>query len=352
MAAAPHDGEPLGAHSGTSSRWLFLPAIAGASSAWLPALTAGAGSTATSGTADDLVRYLSAISLATPLLYAAMLASAFLLAWKIARAPSSATSTGIRAMALAAGLLVAIPLSITPSRADDISHVAASFELQQHWLEATIAYREASRMQPNEAFYETGLGRSLTQQALASRPPERDEHLRNARAAFERAYALNPADPDHTRHLASLLRISASMLDEDARRKPLEEADRLYAGVTGFVPGLPVLWIEWGHTDADRQRFPEALDKAARALALDDARVDGWLLRGRVHASQDNAAEALGDYDRALSRDPRALDALRGRAVALAGLGRRDEALATVDGALALAPADAGLVALRTQIAR
>jgi tetratricopeptide (TPR) repeat protein len=72
------------------------------------------------------------------------------------------------------------------------------------------------------------------------------------------------------------------MLDPNSRAEPLAAADRLYAVVTQLAPGLPALWIEWAYVDVDRQRLPEALEKLARALALDATRADASTLRGQV----------------------------------------------------------------------
>jgi O-antigen ligase/tetratricopeptide (TPR) repeat protein len=297
--------------------WLSLPALAGASSPWLSTLTSSVRSSAVSGSARDLVTYLSDVSLATPLLYVVMLATALALSRSIAAAPVGRTHAGTRVAALVAGLVLAVPLSINASRADVFSKAASAFELHQQWLEATIAYQEASRMQPDEAYYLTGLGRSLVRQSIGARPPDRDARLQGAREAFERAYALNPSDPDHFRHLAGLLRISASTLEESARAEPLAAADRLYAQATELAPGMPALWLEWAYTDVDRQRLPDALEKVARALALDESRADAWTLRGQIHLMQGNAGEALRDYEHVLSRDPANAEALRGRDLAL-----------------------------------
>ena len=279
--------------SATPWLWLALPALAAASTPWLSTMTSY-GSSARSGTAGDLLNYLSDVSLATPLLYLAMLAAALVLSRSIAVAPVGSAHPWARGLALIAGLIVSVPLSIAASRADVFSKAAAAFESRQQWLEATIAYREASRMQTGEAHYLTGLGRSLVRQALAS-PPDRDTAMRSARDAFERAYALNPFEPDHARHLAGLFRISASMLEENSRDEPLAAADRLYAGVTQLAPGLPALWIEWAYVDVDRRRLPEALEKIARALALDDSRVDASTLRGQVRLMQEAALRGRGD---------------------------------------------------------
>jgi Tfp pilus assembly protein PilF len=42
------------------------------------------------------------------------------------------------------------------------------------------------------------------------------------------------------------------------------------------------LWVEWAYVDLDRQRPLQALDKLARALALDPAREDATSLRAAI----------------------------------------------------------------------
>jgi Flp pilus assembly protein TadD len=90
----------------------------------------------------------------------------------------------------------------------------------------------------------------------------------------------------------------------------------------------------------------------ARARALNDDRVDGWLLQGQVHTMLRHPGEALADYESALLRTPLNVEALRGRVLALAELQRRDEARAALDEGLRLVPADATLIQLRDQLTR
>ena len=212
-------------------------------------------------------------------------------------------------------------MSITPSRADVFSKAAAAFESRQQWTEAAIAYGEAARLQPGQGYYQTGLGRALTQGAIPLAAEVRDQRFRSAREAFERAEALDPSDPDHPRHLASLARIRAWTLAEASRAEPLAEADRLYAHAIQLAPGLPVLWVERAHADLEGGRQVQAMEKLRRAFALDAERRDAWLLWGEVQRSQRNLAAALAAFDRVWRAHARCRRP-RGRAIVLAELDR------------------------------
>jgi tetratricopeptide (TPR) repeat protein len=270
-----------------SGKWLFVAAVAGAFSPVISTLPSRVAAAATAGSESDLLNSLWRLSLATPILYGLLLVIALLLSRTIPRDPRANASPWLRACGFAAATAAAVPLSITPSRADIISQAAVDLEFREHWAEAGIAYREASRLQPRATHYLAGLGRSLIQEAVQLQPPARDERLRTAGDVLERARSLEPADTIHARHLASLRRVQAWSAgdDEAAKAARLAQADRLYADATERSPGLTSLWIEWARVDVDRRRFPEAIDKLTRALALDDARTEARELRDEVRRS-------------------------------------------------------------------
>jgi len=337
--------------AGTPWRWLTLAALAGALSPLVSTFPSMGQGAARSGTADTLVEFLANISLGTPLAFGAMLVMAFALAWSIADATRPAKQAWLLGWCFVAGFLAAVPVSITPSRADVFSKAAVTFESRQQWTEAVVAYREAARLQPAQGYYQTGLGRVLTQSAIPLAGEARDARFRSAREAFERAQTLDPSDPDHPRHLASLARIRAWTLAEGSRAEPLAEADRLYAHAIELAPGLPALWVERAHGDLEGGHQAQAMEKLTRAIALDAERRDAWLLSGEVQRSQRNLAASLAAYDRVLTRAPVDVDALRGRAIALAELDRRSEAMATLSRLLEIAPADPVSLQLRDQLA-
>ena len=203
---------------------------------------------------------------------------------------------------------------------------------------------------PAQGYYQTGLGRALTQGAIPLAAEARDARFRAAREAFERAEAMDPSDPDHPRHLAGLARIRAWTLADTSRAEPLAEADRLYAHAIQLAPGLPALWVERAHGDLEGGRQAQALEKLRRAFALDAERRDAWLLWGEVQRSQRNLADALAADDRVLARTPSDVDALRGRAIVLAELDRSEEAIATVSRLLQIQPADPVSLELRDRL--
>jgi tetratricopeptide (TPR) repeat protein len=161
---------------------------------------------------------------------------------------------------------------------------------------------------------------------------------------------MDPSDPDHPRHLASLARIQAWTRAEASRTEPLAEADRLYAHAIQLAPGLPALWVERAHADLEGGRQAQAMEKLRRAFALDAERRDAWLLWGEVQRSQRNLAAALAAYDRVLARTPFDVDALRGRAIVLAEIDRPDEANATLSRLLQIEPADPVSLELRDRL--
>jgi tetratricopeptide (TPR) repeat protein/O-antigen ligase len=339
------------APAGIPWRWLALTALIGALSPLVSTCASIGQPSMGAGTADALIEYLATLSWGTPLAFGAMLAMAVLLAWSIADATRPAAHRWLLGWSAAAGIVAAIPVSITPSRADVFSKAAAAFESRQQWTEAVVAYREAVRLQPAQGYYHTGLGRALTQGAIPLAPEARDARFRAAREAFERAQALDPSDPDHPRHLASLERIRAWTLTGGARAEPLAEADRLYAQAIALAPGLPALWVERAHGDLEGGRQAQAMEKLTRALALDAERRDAWLLWAEVQRSQRNFTEALAAYDRVVARPPLDIDALRGRALMLAELDRPGEAMATLSRVLQIAPADSASLQLRDRLA-
>lgn len=353
LAVTADTPEPATAGTPTTPPALLIVApLVGVLSPVLSRLPSVVGSPGTTGTAAELLASLARWSMATPLLYGTLLGAALLLARSLAAQTRTGTSRWWHAGGLAASVAAAVPLSITPSRADIVSQAAADLESRQQWTEAAMAYREASRLQPGESDYLAGMGRALIQEAVSLDPVVRVERLKVAGAALENASRLRPSDLDHTRHLASLLRVQAwsAGADERARAGPLARADRLYAGATDRAPGLASLWIEWAHVDIDQHQLTEALEKLTHVLTLDDSRVEAWLLRGHVHRTQQAFREALADYENALARAPRHLDALRGRAIALAELQRHQEALAVANDALTMAPTDPELQRLRAQL--
>lgn len=224
------------------------------------------------GTAANLVAYLTRLSLATPILYGVLLATAvvFMRSKRHHRAPS--TTWAVRA-GVAAGLAAAVPLAITPSRAETFSRAGASFEAQQQWTEAAIAYGEASRLMPSDPEYLDNQSRAIVMAALALPPPQRSARLIDARDALAQARAIDPRDPNLARHLGGVYRIRGLALDGASRDEALAEASRQYAEAIALSPGLTRLVLESAFIDVDRNHIADARAKLARVLAIDPWRM-------------------------------------------------------------------------------
>jgi O-antigen ligase/Flp pilus assembly protein TadD len=326
-------------------RVLGWSALAGAATPVVATVGSALAAGPASGDESALAAQLWRVSLITVALYALVLAAVVATARVLGK--RAAQSPGWRRPVLiAAACAAAVPLSITPSRADVMAKAGSSFVAQQQWPEAVVAYTTAARLQPRVEAYWTALGRALMQDA-ASGPPSRFDQ---ARAALERAETLNARDPLHPRNLGNLWRTAARRASGPERDAALAEADHHFERAARLAPGLPGIWTEWGNLEAERRRFPEALVKLDHALALDAAAPEPWLLRGLVHSLNGDHVLALQDYDRALALNPDSLAALRGRAVALAEAGRLQDLPAAIDDVLRRAPQDAVALRLRAKL--
>jgi hypothetical protein len=259
---------------------LFVPACVAALSPFISTLPARMLTLPSSGGVDEFTAYLDRLSAGTLWLYVAMGTCGVFVAWSVSRRSNWDSARWARAAVVAASAIAIVPLSLRPTSADGFTAAGASFEDKGQWTEAVVAYREAASRAPDVAYYRANLGRALINQAMAGPAAEREKMLQEADRHYRHALAMEPYDPDHSRHLGGLLRIRASRMDERARVPLLEEADRVYAGITGQVPALPSLWLEWAYLDLDRGRPDAAREKLDHAAAMGGNRTD-----------QDNMAE-------------------------------------------------------------
>lgn len=275
------ESRPLAARN----RWLVAAALGGALSPWLSTLPSVINNPITSGTEQQFIEYLARLSLATPMLYAGALVIAIGLARTLADARRS-FALWWQLPALAAMAWLVVPTSIVPSRADVFSAAGRSYALDQRWAEAATAFTAAGRAAPSVPDYQEEIARASIEWAVRSAPPRRDQLLQQARAAYERALELDPANPVHSRHLAAYFRIRAAFLEGAAREDALVEADRIYERVSQWAPALTPVWVEWAWVDVDRGRSREALVKLERALQLEPQRGEAQQLRADLLAGR------------------------------------------------------------------
>lgn len=262
----------IGAHLPGESRepaaspwWLALAAILGAAAPWLLVLPSIINNPVSSGGEEQFVAYLRGQSAAIPVLYIAILLAAL----AIARALSNKNiGAPWRVLLLIASMWAATVMCIEPSRTDAFAAAGRSYEREQRWPEATIAYKSAAHDQPHASAYQSDLGRASIEWAIRAEPQMRDQLLEQGRLAFQNAVDLNPLDIEARRRLASHSRIRASFLQGAERDEALRQADQAYASVSALAPTWTPLWIEWAWVDVDRGLPNEASRKLERALAL------------------------------------------------------------------------------------
>jgi O-antigen ligase len=266
--------------------WLMVAALAGALAPWVSTLPSVWRNPIASGGEAEFIEYLERLSVATPVLYAVGLIIAIGIARSAAAGRRSSAAWWWQLPMLGAAAWAIVPLAIVPSRADGFSAAGRSYGRDGRWPEATVALSAAIRDAPAVPEYHEEFARASIEWAMRSAPARRDSLLAQARAAYERAIELAPFDPLHARHLASLYRIRASLLDGPARAEALSEADRICEQVSRMAPSLTSLWVEWAWVDIDRARPAEAIRKLDHALVLDRQRGDAQRMRADLIAGR------------------------------------------------------------------
>lgn len=245
---------------------------------------------------------------------------------------------------LLVGILPMIVLTnLNVSRADVFNKQGTGYERQNQWDVAIFFYKTALAMQSEEDRYFLNMGRAYMEKArtITDNPSQREYFLEEARAVLERAQRTNPLNTDHTRNLASLHRVWASLsTDPTTRESHLAKADEYYAQAVKLSPNNAAIWNDWASLAAERGRMDEAEARLNQSLEIDAQWVNTYLLRANIVLQDEDYETALATYNEALERFPGSVPALSGRAFALARLGRTEEAIAANQEVLALDPDD------------
>lgn len=260
--------------------WLTAAAITGALSPWLSIVPSFINNPVTSGGEQQFIAYLRDQSSAVPVLYAAFLIIAMGIAYSMRRG-SRADGAWWRIVLLAGGAWATVVLCIGPSRADALTATGRSYEREQRWPEAAVAYGAASRAEPRVGEYHSNVGRASVEWALRE-PSMRDRLLEQARAAFQQAVDLNGFDIEAQRRLAAYPRIRASLAQGAERDELLQRADRAYSAVSAMAPTAPAVWVEWAWVDVDRGRTEDAWRKLDRALSFNSRHPGALSLRDHL----------------------------------------------------------------------
>jgi Flp pilus assembly protein TadD len=209
-------------------------------------------------------------------------------------------------------------LTLDPSYAD-ARYDLATLELHHDQYEAAASdYRVLIQQHPDDAAAHSGLGAALAQL-------QQDDA---ARAEFERALALDPAQPDTLVNYASLelgannpehahelltKAVAAGAHDAatyqqlafaDQQTHHPEEAEAALRSAIAADPADPTSHALLAQLLAARGDLKAAITEQQAALRLNAKDADGWSNLGVLHAQTGQSTEARSDFEHALAIDP------------------------------------------------
>ena len=157
--------------------------------------------------------------------------------------------------------------------ADIAFKMADPFASGTQWPVATLLYKHALELAPNEDHYYLFLGRSYLEQAKTEINADNQQALvQQAEKDLKVAQRINPLNTDHTANLARLYGWWASQAPDDQTR--LERggiASDYYNKALQLSPHNSTLWGEWAILSMDVLRqSDQAYQHLMQALALDD----------------------------------------------------------------------------------
>ena len=152
-------------------------------------------------------------------------------------------------------------------------------------------------------------------------------HLHKALVTFERAFALDPDDPD----LALNLGLTAWNLDL------LDGAERMFRLFIERRPDHPAGYNNLGSVQRDKRDLAGAIDTLRNAIYRMPDQPMLWNSLATALAEEGRAEESLIFYQEALRLDPKFARVFHNLGYAYLHLGRWDDALAAYDSALTLA---------------
>jgi len=187
---------------------------------------------------------------------------------------------------------VVVATNLNGARADSFAKLGSSFEQDGELSAARAAYEEAQRLRPAEETYAISLARVLMAQARVTpgdAPQERTAYLAAALAAVRRAQRDNPRNPLHARNLARVYRLWASQATDPAEQKQyFDQSESYYGEAVREGPRNAELWKEWATLYLEWHQPAQALAKLDESLRLDDDADTRSL-----HASAEHLVEEL-----------------------------------------------------------
>jgi tetratricopeptide (TPR) repeat protein len=161
-------------------------------------------------------------------------------------------------------------LNLRVIHADMVYKIADPFTQNNQWSIATLLYRRAIQLVPNEDHYYISLARSYLEQAKGLTNTEEQEKLiLKAEEDLKEAQRINPLNTDHTANLARLLSWWAGQTpDQQERTRRGKISSSYFIEAVKLSPNNSTLWGEWaflfmdvlGDQDAAMERLNYALD--------------------------------------------------------------------------------------------
>lgn len=155
---------------------------------------------------------------------------------------------------------------------------------EEKYEEATHAYQEAIKLNPNQWAYYLNLG--LTCKKLG----KKEEAL----AAFQKAVELNPESYSSQKELGEAL----------AKAENYEEAKTHYLKATELSPDDPDAFYNLGVVETNLGERDEALKAYLKTVELKEDYADAYYQIGTIYIGQNNPAEAIKNLEKFLELAP------------------------------------------------
>jgi tetratricopeptide (TPR) repeat protein len=255
--------------------------------------------------------------------------------------------------------------------ADIAFKMADPFNTQGQWPIATVIYKHADELAPDEDHYYLFLGRSYLEQAKAATTADAQAALVNqTESDLKVAQRLNPLNTDHTANLARLYSWWASVTTDPVLHQDRADiASAYYDKALTLSPQNSTLWGELAILYIDVLHQPQqAFQTLSHALELDPLYdwTQGLMGDYYIKISQTitdpalrepNLNQALDHYTQAYkistsTADGSAVTYLISVASVYASLGKMDDALNAYTQTLALNPSQDNLWKIQETMAR
>lgn len=181
-----------------------------------------------------------------------------------------ASSVGVVALLLAFFLINVTNLRVI--HADIAFKMAEPFNQGTQWPVATLLYKQANTLAPEEDHYYLFLGRSYLEQAKdTSDTAQQNQLVKTAETDLKDAQRLNPLNTDHTANLGRLYSWWATRTnDPSVQVQRADIASSYYSKALNLSPNNSTLWGEWALLYMDVLHQPDqAYRRISHALSLD-----------------------------------------------------------------------------------